>query len=331
MSSSFVIGIHAHEKRMTENTLNNGVEELQPSVTLIMSHDHQTQLFRRPITSSEASKHLSTIQKPSEPAKVKTYSEAGASSMTSMTEKTSQAEVDPSNPWMNAASFKEATDVEMSPMTETDQSEPKTGTTTASYRTGASSPSFSIQDQIAFYSQQRASFGNEEDRPSITHAQSILAYSFLDFVYLTEEMKDVDELVIADTQDPHEDRINVGRNQRSTLMWAAGVETSCLGECPQTSHDPHNPATETALTASAPGRPKTPRDVETERLCEDTLPKEPLAKATWTPVYNPLAAEWCPSSPQNILGKLIRNISWFTLTPSKGLLKQGRLTLSGLI
>ena len=80
---------------------------------------------------------------------------------------------------------------------------------------------------MAFVLQPRRSFDDGEGSPSATYDEASHAYSSLALVLPVKEMRDMDELVITDTQDPHEEYMKGGQYGKSTSMWVNAVANCC--------------------------------------------------------------------------------------------------------
>ena len=242
--------------------------------------------------------------------------EIEAPSMTStasLTEQVSDSGIESSNPCMKAATCKKATDEEKSPLTETDLSEPKTGTTAGSYETGVSSPMFLSQSLGTFHLQQKATFDDEEKIASITHLLPVQGTLSLNLASLIKEVNKVDELGSLDAQDSGKDHTNRGRKYESTSMWANRVADSYLSK---RLHDGHDP-TDSVIAASAPElHPQFQTDMETGGEVEEIPQRMLLEKAGSASAYNPHAVEWCPSSQQQNSSQILSTFSQPATKPS---------------
>ena len=272
----------------------------------------------RPIISCETSKQVTTIQEAATAAKVKGDLKLRDSYMASTTEKPLQASIESSNPCVNTTSPTERPDLDKSPMSETDLSEPKTGTTTASYRTGASSPGFPNRYQTAFGLGQENSLNDEREASYTTDAQ-IHGYPCLELASLTKEITAIDALHIIGTQSLRQDDINIKWPHDLQSMSSNRAAESCLSEWVQFSHY----SADTAPAASAPEfYPQLSKAVDFERVIENVLPE---IEATSVPPYNPLAVEWSPSNQRKHAGRNRLALSKSMLKTAGDLVEDGQV------
>ena len=323
ISDSFVVGYVAEGNMMTEEIPKEHVEQAETDAKTTVNYGRPTTLSTMLTSLMIPARSLESImllpmhsQMTATVASIANGESLTSPESLSAIEKARQIGREPQDTRSDIVVASEPRDTEKSPMTETELSEPATGTTIASYRTEASSPVNSSPEEhiVLSWRQKMLLLGIDGEKASPWYSHRRIKEK-LDPVPTiaprVQEIMDANELTVFGSKRPPIDPASIEETHQSPPRLPNKAPASDLSKTFRSVLDLTNA---TVAGAALEFHPQTWRGMDTGRLTKAEPSTTPLPRTGSTPAYNPLAAEWCPSEKRSVTSKFSVYLPCLTLT-----------------